>query len=55
MQRVVGGQNLARAEIGDPEGVLELLGLLATTVLVWARPRQDLVAENLLCATNSPS
>jgi len=36
------------SEIGDAEGVLELLWLLLTTVLAWARPRQDLVAENLL-------
>jgi putative transposase len=28
--------------------VLELLWLLLTTVLAWARPRQDLVLENLL-------
>jgi putative transposase len=41
-------QNVARAEIGDPEGVLELLCLLLTTVLASVRPRQDLVLENLL-------
>jgi putative transposase len=35
-------------EISDAEGVLELLWLLLTTVLAWARPRHDLVAENLL-------
>ena len=35
-------------QIGDPEGVLELLWLLLTTVLVLVRPRQDLVLENLL-------
>jgi hypothetical protein len=34
--------------IGHPEGVLELLWLLLTAVLAWARPRQDLVFENLL-------
>ena len=28
--------------------MLELLWLLLTTVLAWARPRQDLVLENLL-------
>ena len=28
-------------------GVLELLWLLLTTVLAWARPRHDLVLENL--------
>jgi hypothetical protein len=28
--------------------VLELLWLLLTTILAWARPRQDLVLENLL-------
>jgi hypothetical protein len=28
--------------------VLELLWLLLTTVLVWVRPRHDLVLENLL-------
>src|SRR5205807_437595 len=37
-----------RASIGDPEGVLELLWFLMTTVLAWERPRQDLVLENLL-------
>src|SRR5919199_4192287 len=35
-------------EISDAEGVLELLWLLLTTVLAWARPRHDLVLENLL-------
>ena len=29
-------------------GVLELLWLVFTAVLAWLRPRQDLVAENLL-------
>ena len=29
-------------------GVLELLWLLLTTVQAWARPRHDLVLENLL-------
>ena len=29
-------------------GVLELLWLLLTTVLAWARPRHDLVLESLL-------
>ena len=37
-----------RANIGDPEDVLELLWLLLTTVLTWVRPRQDLMVENLL-------
>ncbi|OLE97368.1 MAG: hypothetical protein AUG75_09150 [Cyanobacteria bacterium 13_1_20CM_4_61_6] len=36
---------LARPQIGDAEGVLELLWLLVTTVLAWVRPRQDLVLE----------
>jgi hypothetical protein len=45
---VVGGQNLARPQIGDAEGVPELLWLLLTTVLAWLRPRQDLVLENVL-------
>ena len=31
--------------LGD---VLELFWLLLTTLLAWARPRQDLVLENLL-------
>jgi len=47
-REVVGGPNLARAYIGDAEGVLDLLWLLLTTVLAWLRPRQDLVLENLL-------
>jgi putative transposase len=47
-RRVVGGQNVERAEIGDPEGVPELLWLLATTILAWVRPRRDLVRQNLL-------
>ena len=33
--------------LGHAEDVLELLWLLLTTVLVWVRPRQDLVLENL--------
>lgn len=41
-------QNLARAEIGDPEDVLELLWLRLTIVMAWVCPRQDLVFENLL-------
>src|SRR5205085_437937 len=32
----------------DAEDVLELLWLVLATVLAWARPRQDLVLENLL-------
>jgi transposase InsO family protein len=44
----VGRLILARPQIGDAEGVLELLWLLVTTVLAWARPRQGLVLENLL-------
>src|SRR5438067_1354738 len=34
--------------IGDAEGGFEFVWLLFTTVLTWARPRQDLVLENLL-------
>jgi putative transposase len=34
--------------IGDAEGVLELVWLLLMSVLAWARPRHDLVLENLL-------
>jgi transposase InsO family protein len=34
--------------MGDAEGVLELLWLVLTVALAWARPRQDLVTENLL-------
>src|SRR5207244_1124556 len=45
---VVGRQNVGRPPIGDAEGVLELFWLLATTILAWARPRHDLVLENLL-------
>jgi hypothetical protein len=45
--RLWGGKPDAH-EISDAEGVLELLWLLLTTVLTWARPRQDLVLENLL-------
>jgi hypothetical protein len=41
-------QNPARAGIGDPQGLLELLSLLLRTVLACVRPRQDLVLENLL-------
>jgi hypothetical protein len=41
-------QDVARAEVGDAEGVLELLWLLRTTVLAWVRPHRDLVLENLL-------
>ena len=44
----MGRQNLARAQIGDADGVLELLWLLFTTVRAAARPHQDLVLENLL-------
>ena len=43
-----GRRNLGRRQIGDAEGVLELLWVLLTAVLAWARPRQDLVLENLL-------
>jgi transposase InsO family protein len=35
-------------QIGDAQGVLELLWLLLVTVLAWLRPRQDLALENLL-------
>jgi hypothetical protein len=34
--------------ISDAEAVLELFRLLLAVVLAWARPRQDLVLENLL-------
>jgi hypothetical protein len=34
--------------IGDAERVLELVWLLFTIVTAWARPRHDLVLENLL-------
>ena len=44
----MGGQNLARAPISNLGCVLELLWLLLTTVLVWARPRHALVLETLL-------
>jgi hypothetical protein len=44
----VGWHNLARGWIGDAEDVLELFWLLLTAVLAWARPRHDLVLENLL-------
>jgi hypothetical protein len=43
-----GRRNLGRRQIGDAEGMLELLWVLLTAVLAWARPRQDLVLENLL-------
>ena len=42
------GGKTSCAQIGDAEDVLELLWLLLTTVLAWARPRQDLLLENLL-------
>src|SRR5438270_10226235 len=35
-------------EIGDAEGVLELLWLLLTTVLAWVRPRHDLVVRHIV-------
>ena len=38
----------AEAEIGDADGVLELVWLPTTTLLGWLRPRHDLVLENLL-------
>ena len=44
----VGRHNLARGWIGDADAVLELLWLLLMAVLVWVRPRQALVLENLL-------
>src|SRR5919202_3756036 len=34
--------------MGDALGVLELLWLVLMAALAWLRPRQDLVAENLL-------
>src|SRR5437660_485719 len=34
--------------MGDAEAMLELLWLVLMTVLAWARPRHELVAENLL-------
>ena len=39
---------ISDGRIGDAEGVLELLWLVATAVFGWARPRRDLVLENLL-------
>ena len=44
----MGRQNLRRAQIGDADGVLDLLWLLFTTLHAVMRPRQDLVLENLL-------
>jgi hypothetical protein len=44
----VGRHNLARGWIGDADDVLELFWLLLTAVLAWARPRHDVVLENLL-------
>ena len=44
----MGRQNPIRTRISDAEDVLELFWLLLTTLLAWARPRQDLVLENLL-------
>ncbi len=41
-----GRLNLARAQIGDADHVLELLWLLFTTVGAAARPHQDLVLDN---------
>jgi hypothetical protein len=38
----VGRRNIGRLRIGDAEGALELVRLLATTVLAWVRPRHDL-------------
>ena len=42
------GKTSTGRQIGDAEGVLELLWLLLTAVLASVRPRQDLVLEHLL-------
>jgi hypothetical protein len=42
------GGKTSRRYIGDAENTFELLWLLLTTVLAWARPQQDLVLDNLL-------
>ncbi len=44
----MGRQILARAQIRDAEGMLELVRVLLMSVLASVRPRQDLVLENLL-------
>ena len=44
----MGRQNLARAQIGDADAVLDLFRLLFTTVRALARSHHDLVIENLL-------
>jgi transposase InsO family protein len=44
----VGRQNLTRTRISNLAGVFDLLWLLLTAGLAWARPRHDLVLENLL-------
>ena len=44
----MGRQNRTPAQIGDADGVLELLWLLLTTLQAVTRPHQDLVLENLL-------
>ncbi len=46
--QAVGRQNLARVQISVAWGVIELLWLLFATLRAIARPRQDLVLENLL-------
>jgi putative transposase len=46
-QQLWGGKT-SRAPIGDAEDMLELLWLLFMAVSAWARPRHDLVLENLL-------
>ena len=42
----MGGQTPDR-RMGDAEAMLELPWLVLMTVLAWARPRHELVAENL--------
>ena len=48
LNRVVGRQNLRRAQIGDADAVLDLFRLLFTTVQAAARPHRNLAVENLL-------
>jgi hypothetical protein len=42
------GKSSDGPQIGDAEGVFEVLWLLLTTLLACVRPRRDLVVENLL-------
>src|SRR5436309_4197654 len=48
VQRCCGAAKRRAGRIGDPQGVLELLWLVLTTILTSLRPRHDLVVENLL-------